>query len=432
VALIRDNRPAVIGGVVVVMSTCALFVFSVFIPSGEIKLFVFKQTNTWWFGDPATQLRYLGGIPGGFVAGYLASGFERVVDRLVESGEIKVWKAKEITKELQKEQRPLQSVDRAERRARGSTEAESSTGHGKVILLGEHAVVYGSHVLAAPVPLGVEARAEPGGDGAELFIPRWGVERQLPADPQDWHAFEKPIGLILQRLGLAKQSLRLFVFPHVPRAMGLGCSAALAVAVIRALDQQFHLGLTDAEVNALAFECEKVAHGHPSGIDNHVATYHDCTLFQRGEPPVWRTLQPGAPLPLVIGLTGIESLTARTVAHVRQAWERDSERYDRLFAEIDRLSLEGAEALEAGDLARLGDRMNVCQGLLNAIGVSCGTLEQLIDTARDHGALGAKLTGGGGGGAMLALCRDATNQARVARALEEAGYQAMEVTIERK
>jgi hypothetical protein len=75
VALIRDNRPAVVGGVVVVISTCALFVLSVFVPSGEIKLFVFKQTNTWLFGDPATPLRYLGGIPGGFVAGYLARDY---------------------------------------------------------------------------------------------------------------------------------------------------------------------------------------------------------------------------------------------------------------------------------------------------------------------------------------------------------------------
>lgn len=358
-------------------------------------------------------------------AGASDEQFDTIVERLVASGEIKLWKARELITELGDE--PAATTV-----ATAIDDGERAVGHGKIILLGEHAVVYGSHVLAAPVPLGVEARAEPGGDGVELFIPRWGVERQLPADSQDWHAFEKPIGLILERLGLAEQSLRLFVFPHVPRAMGLGCSAALAVAVIRALDHQFHLGLTEAEVNALAFECEKVAHGHPSGIDNHVATYHDCTLFQRGEPPVWRTLQPGAPLPLVIGLTGIESLTARTVARVRQAWERDGERYERLFAEIDRLSLEGAEALESGDLERLGDRMNVCQGLLNAIGVSCGTLEQLIDTARDHGALGAKLTGGGGGGAMLALCRDATNQARVARALEEAGYQAMEVTIERK
>ncbi len=351
-------------------------------------------------------------------AGAPPAVFDTVVERLVESGEIKVWKARSIVDSL---------AARAPGDGRPPSDAAHGAGHGKIILLGEHAAVYGSHVLAAPIPLAVEASVEDTGSGTELVIPRWGVERRLPDDPAQRHSFERPIGLILDRLGVAHRALRIHVFPHVPRAMGLGCSAALAVGVIRALDVHYELGLSDESINGLAHECEKVAHGNPSGVDNHVATYRRLLLYRRGEPPEWRTVTAAGSLRLVVGMTGIESLTARTVARVAAAREREPERYDRMFAEIDALTLEATAALERHDPERVGRCMDFCHGLLGALGVSARELEELVAIARDNGALGAKLTGGGGGGSMIALCPDDSGSIRAA--LEQSGYEAMEIEI---
>jgi hydroxymethylglutaryl-CoA reductase len=126
-------------------------------------------------------------------------------------------------------------------------------------------------------------------------------------------------------------------------------------------------------------------------------------------------------------MTGVESLTAKTVARVREGRERNRDVYDTIFRGIDALTVQALEAIKRLDLQRLGELMNVCQGLLNGLQVSSWELEELIQIARENGALGAKLTGGGGGGSMIALCPD--NSARVVSAMQDAGYQAMTVRI---
>jgi hydroxymethylglutaryl-CoA reductase len=240
-------------------------------------------------------------------------------------------------------------------------------------------------------------------------------------------SFEVPAALMLHELGLADRSMRIEVFSEIPRAMGLGGSAAVAVAIIRALDSHFELGLSDEQVNSLAFQCERVAHGTPSGIDNTVATYGRPLVYRKGEPPRIDTLEPPEPIDLVIGLTGVEGLTAKMVSRVRDGRERNRDVYDTMIKGIDAVTGQALEAIRQHDLERLGELMNVCQGLLNGLGVSSWELEELIQIARENGALGAKLTGGGGGGSMIALCPD--NAARVVAAMEQAGYQAMEVRV---
>lgn len=216
--------------------------------------------------------------------------------------------------------------------------------------------------------------------------------------------------------------MQIEVFPHVPRAMGLGGSAALAVAIIRALSEQFKINLSEDDVARLSFESEKIVHGSASGIDNTLATYGKFILFQKGDPPKMETIETSNPVRIVIGLTWIESLTARMVARVKTAWERNKVLYNHIFKEIDALVLQGVEAIKNNDLEHLGDLMNINQGLLNAIQVSGREIEELVDIARANGALGAKLTGGGGGGAVIALCPD--NAEKVAGAIKSAGYQA--------
>jgi hydroxymethylglutaryl-CoA reductase len=345
--------------------------------------------------------------------------FDTVVEALIESGEIKVWKAEEIVRNLA-------------RRAAHPASAERSSACGKVILLGEHAVVYGRPAVALPIPLAVEAVVRPGGEGVNLVIPRWGLEQRVRGNPGQ--GLSGILLTLLERFRLADQAMTIEVIPHVPRAMGLGGSAALAVAVLRALDRAFHLGLDDGAVNALAFECEKTAHGTPSGIDNTIAVYGIPLLYQRPESALtdpslgtFTELRLSEPVPLVIGITGRESLTANTVARVRRAWESHRSRYDAIFDQIAGLTLAGVEAVQSGQFPELGELMNLCHGYLNALQLSTPELEELVHVARSHGALGAKLTGGGGGGSMIALCPDTQDQ--VAAAMERAGYQALKVTV---
>jgi hydroxymethylglutaryl-CoA reductase len=222
--------------------------------------------------------------------------------------------------------------------------------------------------------------------------------------------------------------MRIEVFPEVPRSMGLGGSAAMAVAIVRALDKHFRLGLTDAQVNSLEFESEKVAHGSPSGLDNTLACYGKALVFRAGDPPLVEPLNIREPIPAVIGMTGYEGLTAKTVGRVRDAWQQDKKLYERIFDQIDALVLRGVQAIQDGDIKLLGELMNICHGMLNALQVSTPELEQLVDIARAKGALGAKLTGGGGGGSIIAVC-DADQQQAIVDAIRAAGYQAMAVKL---
>jgi len=353
-------------------------------------------------------------------AGAPAEHFDEVLERVLKSGEIKVWKAQQILEEL-KSTAPAATPRRVPEEGVG-------VGFGKIILLGEHAVVHGRHAIACPIPLTIRALVEDGDRGVELLIPRWGVEYQLAKPPEQRRSFEQAAGVILDKLGLADRKLRIEVFPDVPRGMGLGGSAALAVAIVRALDLHFRLKLSDAEVNELAYLSEQIAHGQPSGIDNTLATYGVPLVYRRGTPPLVEPLQIPKALSIVVGMTHNEGLTARTVANVAEARQRNPRLYEKIFDDIDALVRQAVSAIQDQDVATLGDLMNINQGLLNGLQVSTPELERLIGIAREAGALGAKLTGGGGGGAMIALCNGESSTEAVKTAIERQGFRTFEVT----
>lgn len=350
-------------------------------------------------------------------AGVADEYFESVVEGLIESGEIKVWKAQELAKNLARK-----TVERPEIERQGAC--------GKIILLGEHAVVYGRPAIALPIPLAVEAsvrkESSQSDRGIYVVIPRWGLEQRVNQQTQ---GFSGIMAQLVQKMGLAGEHMTIEVFPHVPRAMGLGGSSALAVAIIRALNETYQLRLSLGQINDLAFECEKAAHGTPSGVDNTVATYGTSLFYQReNETARFADIKLAQPLDLVIGMTGKESLTADTVARVRRSWEHYPARYEAIFTQIGLLTESAKEAVQGGQLNELGELMNLCHGYLNALQLATPELEELIHIARQSGALGAKLTGGGGGGSMVALCPDA--QVRVAKAMQAAGYQTLTITLD--
>ena len=330
--------------------------------------------------------------------------FDAVVSALIESGEIKEWKAREILADT--------TVSEAD-------SAPSISSSGKVILLGEHAVVYGKHALALPVADAMSAIVERDATPS-ITIPDWGVHKAVDLEAGPDAGLDAAVALIRRELGLRDAEFALTIRARVPRAMGLGSSASLAVAITRALASAYSVSVDDERVNAIAFECEKLAHGTPSGVDNTLATYGKPVLFRRDKALEISEISLSAPLPIVIACSKTRGLTIEQVKGVRKRREHSGGRYDAIFDEIDALTLAAVDAIAAADYVLLGRLMNLCHGLLNAIEVSTPELERLVGIARSAGALGAKLTGGGGGGSIVALAPGRTKE--VESALRAAGF----------
>lgn len=278
---------------------------------------------------------------------------------------------------------------------------------GKVILLGEHAAVYGKHALALPIAASVTAKV---------------IERKTSESAY----VDKLLEFLKQQLGIDDHSMAVEVRSTLPPGMGLGVSAAMAVAMIRAINGTHDLGMDDAAVNRLAFLCEEIAHGTPSGIDNTVATYATPMLFRNADGLDVQPLDLADQPPLLLAFSSLRGSTLEQVAAVRARHASQSEHYDALFDAIDQLSVAGAEALQSADYERLGGLMNIGHGLLNAMGVSTPELEDMVAIARSAGATGAKLTGSGGGGAIVVLCPGTSSE--VAAALAGAGYATLSLT----
>ena len=349
--------------------------------------------------------------------------FDKVLEKLIFSEEIKVWKAREILEELKKSD--SKSIGNKSISETVSDSVEG-IGHGKIILLGEHSVVYGRHAIAVPAPVNIRTKVQDTEDEILLMIPSWGVEYRLDKNPKKRQSFEKPAGLILDQMGLSKKGMKIEVFSDIPRGMGLGGSAAIAVSIIKALNNHFKLALNQDEINQMALESEKIAHGNPSGIDNTMATYGHPLIFRNGDNPLIEPLNINETFSILIGFSSTEGLTAKTVGIVRDLWKKNPGVYEKIFDEIDSLALQSIQAIQNNDFELLGQLMNINHGLLNTLQVSTPELERLIMIARESGALGAKLTGGGGGGAVIALCKDIDI---TKSAIESEGYETLVVEI---
>jgi mevalonate kinase len=274
---------------------------------------------------------------------------------------------------------------------------------GKIILFGEHAVVYGRPALAVPVTQ-VQATAE------VEDAPRPGIwieapdvrlqaryDRLPPTNP-----LAAAIGETLSALQIdPPPPLKIQVHSSIPVASGLGSGAAVSVALIRALAAHLGRPLPDEQVSALAYAVEKLHHGNPSGIDNSVVAYARPVWFVKGQPI--ETLQVAAPFTLVIGDTGLRAPTRDSVAAVRRLWEADPSRIEAVFDRIGRLAEAARRAIESGEVAALGPLMDENHALLQELTVSSPELDRLVEASRRSGAPGAKLSGGGRGGNMIAL-----------------------------
>lgn len=278
---------------------------------------------------------------------------------------------------------------------------------GKIILCGEHAVVYQRPAIALPLA-DIRAHAtivrSGGGAGICFDAPDLGRRWSMVARPDD--PLSELAAITLQRLGVTEPiDLRIAISAEIPIASGMGSGAAIATAIVRALAAELGRTLDPAEISALVYDSERRFHGTPSGIDNTVVAYERPIWFQRrAEPPhLIEPLSIATPFTLIIGDTGVRSATRLPVGDVRRRWQEEPRHYEALFDAVADIVLQVRTALAGGAISALGPLLNHNQELLERIGVSSPELNRLIVAARAAGASGAKLSGAGWGGVMIAL-----------------------------
>jgi len=305
------------------------------------------------------------------------------------------------------------------------------SGFGKVILFGEHFVVHGVPGIVSAIDSTADAEVRKIGEGITVKDERKGAKGYTGKKrTQQRESIER----MLKTMGInpEKASLEIWLGGSLPGFSGIGASAASSVAIARAIVEEFEMHLSDERINEIAYEGEKAYAGTPSGIDNTAATFGGLIWFKRnlgGGPNTIEKLSIREPVEIVIGNTGIVADTKEMVAGVAERKKSNPEKYNPLFKQAEELAFTARKALEEFDLRKVGKLMNENHRLLREIEVSCRELDYLVNLARDQGAFGAKLTGGGGGGCMVALTPTEELQETVAKAMEKEGFKVLRTKI---
>ncbi len=301
-------------------------------------------------------------------------------------------------------------------------------GYGKVILFGEHFVVYGLPAIAGGISKKTLAKVEEGTKpGIEIIDNRLTAkgykEKYVEQQKESMERMKPLLGVDFE-----KNPVKITLSGDLYCASGVGASAASCVATARAISNYFQLELTNKQINACGLEGDKAYAGNPSGVDNTVSTYGSLVYFKK--PNHMEQIQLKNPLHIVLGSTGVTTKTSEAVAGVKQRKEENQEEYSKLFNEAEILVNEARKTLEAGELEKIGEYMNKNHELLQKIGVSCKELDYLVTLARENGALGAKMTGGGLGGYMVCLAPNTETQNKISQAMEKQGFKTIVAQIE--
>lgn len=334
------------------------------------------------------------------------------------------------------------------KKAKVDTDASSDSklakthAYGKLILFGEHFVVYKVPALVGAVAAYTDCSIEVADAEDSTNEKETGVVEIIdnrPAVPnyktKKAEEGKKAIDLVLNHFkifGKGKKATLTFG-GNLCCASGIGASAAQVVALARAVKETLpeFANLTDEEVNAAGYEGEKGYHGTPSGIDNTAATFGGLLKFQRTDgEPIFEKKAIKEPIRIVYASTGITSSTTEVVGDVRAKKEADPAWFDDLLKKYCDLATKGEKALEEGDMTKLGELLNENHKLLQDLTVSCKELDTLVDAARSAGAIGAKMSGTGRGGLMLALTPTEEAQNAVAEALEKIAPQVWKTSFQ--
>jgi hydroxymethylglutaryl-CoA reductase len=306
---------------------------------------------------------------------------------------------------------------------------------GKVILLGEHAVVHGQPAIAAALDRGIRVAVTERDidDGPVLRSTHPSLPMRCRPDPggEGPERLRLALAVLRDALGPRARRLHFSVDGAIPAGAGLGSSAALAVALLRGAHALLAIDLDDDALIEQAFAFERVFHGNPSGVDHTTIVRGGVLFYERDAGDAVgnaTSLSLPRPLHVAVGIAGPHAGTASAVAAIRDRARRHPDHYRRLYEEIGALGRSARQHLQAGSYGAVGELMDLNQGLLNALGVSTPAIESLCALARERGAAGAKLSGAGGGGAVIALVDDGDPDA-VVRAFSAAGVAAFATTL---
>ncbi len=294
-------------------------------------------------------------------------------------------------------------------------------GSGKIIILGEHFVVYGSSAIAAGTSSGIQVKVA-----------------KSEKDRVESNGYTRNALKALKRI---KEYFEIFdgieisgIQSELPMGAGMGSSAALFVAIARAINNEFNLNESDTEICNAAFCSEKIFHGNPSGIDNTVATFGGLIRFKKGvkagEPNLIEMIETKKSILLLVVHSGKIGITKEQVEKVSKFRKANPGQFQSLLISIEKMVQKAEQSIVEDDLKSLGEVMNVSQDFLSTLGTSSKELDEIVGLCRASNALGAKLSGAGGGGCAISLFERQEDASHAKEALKRKGYDSFESVIQ--
>jgi mevalonate kinase len=317
----------------------------------------------------------------------------------------------------------------------------------KVILFGEHFVVYGSPAILAAINkrISVDARAiihdenkivirsdigvagEYNNSG-EFNALKGGSKAKLVLDPL--YSAIRQVLLMRNKKKNNNVGIEVSISSRVPPGIGLGSSAASCVATVAAVDSLFQENPSRQKVCELAMESERLIHKRTSGADCYVSTFGGLMQYY-GKSKSFKNIETkGQSLCLVVANTGVNHSTSDLVAGVKKFRDRNRILFKTLLKYASEICLQACTAIESGKCDKIGELMNENQIILQQLGISHDKVRNIIDICSKAGAIGAKITGAGGGGAVIALAASKQESTKIVSRIKEAGYQSFEVEID--
>lgn len=304
-----------------------------------------------------------------------------------------------------------------------ATQTTTRIGHGyahsKIILMGEHAVVYDYPAIALPFPaVQVHVQVE-ASQHSSSYIDCQYYAGPLEDAPSMLANLKRAISLTLDSFKILSQPIQITIQSTIPQERGMGSSAAVSVAIVRAICDYYSISISDKQLHLIVNEAEVIAHESTSGLDTLMTSSANPVIYRKSQTPRPFPLKMDAYL--VVADSGQAGQTKLAVNHVRLLKEKKPRLVEELMSAIGRFVQQGHEAILANDATELGRLMTYNHYYLNQLGISNPILDRIINAAWLGGALGAKLTGGGLGGCVIALVADEESAQIVAQEMKKAG-----------